>query len=334
MILPLLGPLHLRMPRYNVETVAAAARAFAPDTVALAPLPPGALADPSWQACDDIALPHTIVPWARRAGVRLLEIGEVPADPAAETDFLRYLEGRDEGREPLQRVGLALRPVTDLLSESLTTTDVRTRLVPAVRAYQEERERAFGEGPGTGWQRSRGRDLAARLRARVAELGAERVVVALSLDDVPSVLDALDGWAELEPLIEPESDETIERRSFLDHAMLGEADDPAALLEGLGRIDAAEARYHEANVLLRHAHVAEALERLEAASHTDFQDPYFLPGFLLSRLGQLYDLAGRRDAALRCYRGVRALSFAPPEAAAAAEAGLLGPFTWPGDPRP
>lgn len=112
MILPLLGPLHLRMPRYNVETVVAATRAFAPDTVALAPLPPGALADPAWQACDDIALPHSVVPWARKAGVRLVEVGQVPEDPAAEADFFRYLEGQDSARELLERVRLALRPVT------------------------------------------------------------------------------------------------------------------------------------------------------------------------------------------------------------------------------
>jgi hypothetical protein len=58
----------------------------------------------------------------------------------------------------------------------------------------------------------------------------------------------------------------------------------------------------------------------------DFVEPYYLPGFLLSRLGQLYDLAGRRDAALRAYRGVRALGYAPVEALAAAEDGLQRPF--------
>jgi hypothetical protein len=65
---------------------------------------------------------------------------------------------------------------------------------------------------------------------------------------------------------------------------------------------------------------------LERALRTDFQEPYYLPGFLLARLGQLYDLAGQRDAALRSYRGVLALSYAPLEAAEAATSGLVEPF--------
>jgi hypothetical protein len=65
---------------------------------------------------------------------------------------------------------------------------------------------------------------------------------------------------------------------------------------------------------------------LEAASAGDFAEPYYLPGFLLCRLGQLYDIVGRREAALRAYRGTLALSYAPVEAATQARAGLAAPF--------
>ena len=58
----------------------------------------------------------------------------------------------------------------------------------------------------------------------------------------------------------------------------------------------------------------------------DFREPYLLPGLLLARLGQLRDLAGRRDRALQAYRGVLALAWAPHEARAAARAGLEAPF--------
>jgi hypothetical protein len=112
--------------------------------------------------------------------------------------------------------------------------------------------------------------------------------------------------------------------------MRGNPADPAAVLERLRGLDFAEARYLEANLLLGHGRGTEALEVLEAASRGDFDRPYYLPGFLLSRLGQLYDLDGNRRAALRAYRGVRALSYAPPEALEAAAAGLEAPFCWPG----
>ena len=43
-------------------------------------------------------------------------------------------------------------------------------------------------------------------------------------------------------------------------------------------------------------------------------------------MGQLLDLAGERERALRAYRGVLALSWAPEEARAVALAGLKTPF--------
>ncbi len=328
-LVPLLGPLHLRMPQYNVESVALSIRSFEPDTIALTPLTQGSLNDPAWQGCEDVALPHTVVPWARRAGVRLVEVGVASTDPAAESDFQRYLEGQDQGRALLGTVRAALAPVHALLARPLTLSDVRDELIAAVSTYQRVRETTFGEGPGTGWQRRRAQRLAENLRARIDELGAARVAVVAGLDDVPMLAEALAAWAELEPFAAPPTDAAIEQRALLDFAMIGETQDPASLLARLRQVESPEARYHEANLLLRHAHVAEALEVLEAASHTEFHEPYYLPGFLLARLGQLYDVVGNREAALRCYRGARALDFAPAEALAAAEAGLDAPFELP-----
>ena len=53
-------------------------------------------------------------------------------------------------------------------------------------------------------------------------------------------------------------------------------------------------RYHEANLLTANHHVVEALDVLELASRGDFAEPYYLPGYLLARLGQLYDLTDNR----------------------------------------
>ena len=90
-----------------------------------------------------------------------------------------------------------------------------------------------------------------------------------------------------------------------------------------------EARFLEAQLLLAHDHAAEALEVLEAAAAGDFREPYLLPGLLLARLGQLRDLAGKRDRALQAYRGALALAWLPAEAREAAEAGMRAPFARP-----
>src|SRR5690606_37714388 len=146
------------------------------------------------------------------------------------------------------------------------------------------------------------------------------------VDQVPALQRALVGHAELVEPPRPDAGEEGRRRALLDVAMRGEVDDVAALLSSLASLEDAEARYHEANLLLANAHPAEALERLETLLRMDFQEPYFLPGFALARLGQLYDLADRRREALRSYRGVLALSYAPAEALAAARSGLEEQF--------
>lgn len=321
-IVPLLGPLHVRMPQYNAVSVLRSVQAFRPSRIALAPLVPGALQRPSWQDCAEVVLPHTVVPWARSAGVPVAEVGAPPREEGTEEEFRRYLESFDGGRALLASVDGDERPVRDILERSLTLKDVLDELLPAVEAFQRRRREAFGEGPGTGWLEDRAR----RTADAVLELGAGRIAVLAGADDVPALAGALEGQAAVERPAEPLADDTVRRRSLLDYAMRAEASDPQALLDRLREIDEPEARYLEANLLLQAGEGDEALTVLERASAQDFVEPYYLPGFLLSRLGQLYDLAGRRDAALRAYRGVRALSYAPAEALAAAEAGLEAPF--------
>ena len=158
------------------------------------------------------------------------------------------------------------------------------------------------------------------------------VAVLVPLDHLPLLMEALEGRVTTALPTAPAMTPDARLRSLLDIAMRGDVAEPAKLLGRLREIDLVEARYHEANVLLQHGHVAEALELLETASREDFVEPYWLPGYLLSRLGQLYDVAGRRDAAIRAYRGVRALSYAPPEARAAAARGLDVPFTFDAEP--
>lgn len=346
-VVPLVGPFHTRWPRYNVVHVREAVKAFKPDLVALASLAGGALDeqfDPLWQDTDEVALPHTVVPWAKRAGVRLLAVGLAglgssfafdgsaaagsrdpydPGDPGAEADLLRFLQQYEDGRARLAAVEAALEPVRRLLAQALGPERIRSELLPAIAAQQAERRRLLDHGPGDGWLDER----AALVASRALAAGGERIALLAGVDQVPALERVLADHVELLDAPRPDAGEEGRQRALLDVAMRGEVDDVAALLDSLGRLDVAEARYHEANLLLANNHPAEALERLEALLRLEFHEPYFLPGFALARLGQLYDLAGRRREAVRSYRGVLALSYSPAAARRAAESGLAEEFS-------
>ena len=116
-------------------------------------------------------------------------------------------------------------------------------------------------------------------------------------------------------------------RALLDRAwLLKEEDDWGALVEQLFAIGSPEALYLAAQVYLASGQWEDALALMEEVFRMDFQHPGYLPGYVLARLGQLLDLAGERERALRAYRGVLALSWAPEEARAVALAGLKTPF--------
>jgi hypothetical protein len=152
------------------------------------------------------------------------------------------------------------------------------------------------------------------------------VAVLAPVDQLPVLREYLAPRVPLTKPPEVAQSEAARIRSLLDFAMRVEVPEPGNVLRSLAELDVPEARYHEANLLLANGHAAEALERLDLASRGDFSLPYYLPGYLLARLGQLRDLAGDRDGALRAYRGVRALDYAPVDALEAAEAGLAAPF--------
>lgn len=346
-IFPTAGPFHTRWPRYNVVHVRDSLRAFAPDVVALTALAPGALGDPAWQDTPELPLPHTVVPWAREKGVPVVEVGIAPGgaqDPGhegAEGDLRRYLEMYDDGKARLRRVEAAAAAVRELLATPLDAARIEAELVPAIEREQAVQTHELGAGPGDAWREERAALIVSRSLAALVptlpsgDAGARvRLAIVAEVDRVPALRSVLTGPATKAAGVKVElvdappagSGEEARVRSLLDAAMTG-VGDPASLLRTLSDLPQPEARYHEANLLLEHGHAAEALERLEALVGGDFQQPYYLPGFALARLGQLRDLAARRDDAVRSYRGVMALSYAPPAAREAAEAGLATPFT-------
>lgn len=336
-VIPLVGPFHTRFPLYNVVHVRELLCAAAPTAVALAALPPAALSHPGWRATPEIALPHTVVPWAQRRGLKLVEVGSqagLPGEPGEAGDeeaFMRYLDEFAAGKAHLREVQAALRPAEELLGRALDMGRILGELVPALDDYHELRSSKFGEGPGTGWRAAR----AERMAQRVGQIEDPHTAVLVGVDDygamVRALTEALDGQATVEEpprqlQLSEEASREARQRSLLDVAMRGEVEDPSGLLGQLRSMATPEASYHEANILLAHGHAAEALEKLKQITSGDFHEPYYLPGFVLARLGELQDMAGDRQAALRAYRRVLALSYAPPEAVEAAEAGLERPF--------
>ncbi len=329
-LLPLMGPWHLRHPRWNVVTARDALEALAPEVLWTTALPPDFEREPSWRDGDEIALPWTVAPWAARRGTPLRGVGAPGAEEAA--DFERYLAAYPQARAPLDAARAALRPLNELLPQALDLHRIVGEVLPPLAADLRLRLEAFGDGPGTGWRLRRARVARERIVADLDALGATRGAVLVEADLWPALTTELDAagiaWS---PAASPPVSDDARLRSLLDVAWRGEAADVAGLLGRLRELDLAEARFLEAQLLLAHDHVAEALEVLEAAATGDFREPYPLPGLLLARLGQLRDVAGRRDRALQAYRGVLALGWAPAEAREAAEAGMRAPFAFAAD---
>lgn len=322
-LLPLAAGLHLRWPRYNAAVLAALLRGAAPDAIALEPLEEGFERDPRWRDHDELLLPWVVVPWAQRQRVPLHAVHEPSPDPNASADLERYLGDYPAARRVLDETQAALRPLAGLLSSALTLQRVLDEVVPLLAEARRLRLEAFGDGPGTDWSEQR----AQRVAERIVALGDAHVVALVGLDRFVSVREALlaAGAALLEP-VEPAVDDAARERALLDLAWRGEGADVGALVAQLRQLGHAEARYHAAGLLLAHDHPAEALEELEACLRLEFAEPWFLPGALLARLGQLRDLAGRRADAIKAYRGVLALAWAPAAAREAASAGLESPF--------
>lgn len=324
LLVPLVGPFHLRFPRYNAVTVRDVVAAARPDRLLTSARPGEGPEGVTWFASEEVAIPLAVSPWATAEGRELIEVGEPSPDPAAQADLERYLGEAPAGREAILRVQEARAPVEELLKGALDLGRIERELVPALEELRRVRLALFGDGPGTDWSETRGDAVALRVRSFEQEVGDGVVVVLTPVDEIGPLVERLDG-ARFAPSVPP--GEASRRRALLDSALGGEAKDPEAMLRALRELPGAEARLAEADLLLARGHPAEALDILENASRGDFSRPYHVPGWLLARLGQLYDLAGRRDDALRAYRGALALSWAPPTAREAASKGLERPFT-------
>jgi len=320
-VVPTLGPLHLSHPRYNAVTLVELTSAYRPDAVLLASYSEEGLRQGAWREAEELGLFH-LLPWAERAGVRVEAIGERAEELKAEAERFRdYLEQMEQGRRYLEEEAEAQRELFSWLEAPLSPESWRAEEpLGALKRYLEWMAARFGEGPATGFRKERMREVARRIRA----LPPGRYAVWVDLLDLPDLLAELPE-AELPGPHEPTEAERA--RAVLDRAWrLEEGDDLFRLLEQLREIGGAEAGYLASQLYLAAGQVEDAALLLEQVAEGDFHHPEYLPGYVLARLGQLRDLLGERERALRAYRGVLALSWTPKEAREIAQAGLRTPF--------
>jgi hypothetical protein len=320
-LIPLMGPFHLRYPLYNSVTVKDMVKASQSQAVVTTVLKTKDFEYPQWQDTPEIALPQKVIPWVQQQQVPLYGVYEPSPDAQALEDFRRYANEYPKLNEQMRDVEVKLRPIAQKLEQSLDLERIQNEVLPLLHEYQTYREQVFGDGPGTDWLHARVKTMA----QRILELPYQRLSVLASAEHMPFLQEILQDHLIAIAKIEPT--EESRQRSLLDFAFRVDVPEAGNVIAQLRTLRSAETKYHQANLLLAHGHVLEALDILEQTSQGDFSQPYYLPGYVLARLGQLYDLAGQRNAALRCYKGVRALSYAPPEALEQALQGIERPFS-------
>ncbi len=321
LLIPTLGPFHILHPRYNGVTIVELIRLYQPHSIGLASYSPEELVVGSWRDQHDVPLFH-VLPWAERAKVPV-EALDAQAHLKVQAEQFREALGQyPKGQQILAQAAHLEEGLRELLCRPHTPADfAQAPLIEALQAYHREYERFFGEGPATGFRQRRMQQVAERLRA-----SRGRWAVLVDLLDFPLLLESLPEGIRQLPQDHPPT-ELERQRSILDRAwQLHEADDWAVLLQQLKEMESPEALYCAAQIYLAAGQPEDAFALLEELIHSNFQYPEYLPGYTLARYGQLADLLGQREKALRAYRAVLGLSWAPQEAREMALAGQRTPF--------
>lgn len=321
-LIPTMGSLHLRYPSYNVLSVSDLLSQYNPKAIAITSLTKEEYAKPRWQDTDEIILPLAVIPWTKKNGLDIHFVKEPSPDETAYQDFRRYAQGYPELQNKLYQSELVLKPLEELLSQALSIGRILKEIVPIIYESQKLEEELLEEGPATNWQRSRSKTMAKRILA----IEKKSIAVLVTIDDYPFLKEELEKEAKIIEIEKIEASPESKQRSLLDFAFRTEVPNPEELIQSLEDIASPESYYHIGNILLHNGYLDDALKKLLEAMNADFSQPYFLPGYLLARLGQVYDLQGNRNMAKKSYRGVLALDYAPKDAITTAHKGLEQAF--------
>jgi hypothetical protein len=327
LVLAQVGPLHAQSPMFNAQTVLEIVRFCGAKRAVLTDLSPADWSSGAWHdtenpvlfALEDDRIPVTAIgpdwAWALSEQAQMFE----------------FLKQFPAGRTRLQDAGRAEANLRDALTKPLEASVVHTELLEVMHEFQTLTTAALEEGPGTAHRVKRLELVKKNLRG----LDLTDCVVIAPLDDVPALLGLPN--AQVPDLRDFKPGEASRFRSVVDRAYrLEESDDlnilVHALLEldgppdsSLGRI-ALEARFAASGLYLAVGDLESARDLLEAVAMGQFDRPAYLPGFVLSRLGQVRDLQLERDMAVRAYRAALGLSWLPLEARQVCESGLERPF--------
>ncbi|MFC4637240.1 hypothetical protein [Deinococcus hohokamensis] len=312
-LVPDLGDLLRLQPQYNAGTVAELLARLGAREVLWATSP-----DPDHPLRD--ALP------AAGIVLRDLDLPDWTWAEAEHEQFQTFLQQYPQGRERLRAAAQAERSLAAALAGPLTAAQVLGPVLAEATTYHDALRAALDEGPGTRWQ-------ARRLDETAAHLAGRSGVALAPLDDLPGLLQRLPDTTvpDLSGFIPGERSRL---RALADRAwQLRPDDDFGALLAALERetgdavTPRAELDAAAAGLCLAVGQVKDARALLERAAHGLADDqPRSLAGLTLARLGQVRDALGDRELAIRTYRAVLALNYAPLVALEAAQAGLNEAF--------
>jgi hypothetical protein len=324
-----LGALHARYPTYNAQTVLEIVRHVGAKSVILPSITPEVWQSGSWRDLD-----HPVLFALDDDRIPVQAIGTDWTWAELEQDkMLEFLKIYPQGLERLRELRRAELDLKDMLEKPLDAFSIHGLMpelpvLESVKTFHAQSAALLEEGPGTAHRKRRLKEWAEKLES------SEDTVILTPLDDLPDLLELGFNTIKLEDF---KPGEASRFRAVVDRAYaLNENDDLDTLVHSLLELDGAadsalgrialEARFAASGVYLAVGDLESARDLLEAVAMGQFERPAYLPGFVLARLGQVRDLMGERQHAIRAYTAALALQWLPLAAKNVARVGLETPF--------
>ncbi len=307
LIIPTLGAIHLLHPRYNAVSVLELITSISPSQILLASVGPKEFSDQAWRDDNELSFFH-LLPWAEKSNISVLPLDTLEHKKAEEGQFKEALNMFPKGKEILKQWGALEGELAEFLSKPKMAQDFfDADALSPLQLYLSKQAELVEEGPGTGHRKARMQNVAEEIVNR------DPAVVLVDLLDYLPLLDAL-GQSPSK-LNFPPSSEAEGNRAILDRAwQLNPKDDWAGLLGQLQQVDGPEAMFCASQIYLAAGQTQDAFDVLEQLVHTEFNEPEYLPGYVLARYGQIAGMLGKSEVEQKAFTAVLALRWAPKEA--------------------